>query len=486
MLDRSAGIDIAHRAARSGPTASVAPLTAGLVSDPVADLSSKSSVAGLSQRDTHLAWCDQRVLAVFGDSGSVQETLPGGAGLSTLGYAVSTDAGKTFRDLGFVPSGPDSTYLSRGSAVAACSDPGQFDIVAALDYSPDGGVTFRNGVGLWRSTDGGETFGLPALIVSELALNVTFDSPWLAVDPITPTTLHVAYSRFSSGVGTCAGMSSAVELVTSTDGGQSWSSPIVADEICQDDNPGAVLQRARVVVGPDHEALTAWTKLAGLRGEIRVAAWSGVSMSAPVVATQVVPPGSGSQLQGFLGRFFSPSMDIDRTGGPRHGTLYIAWDDGSRNVVPDLGGTYAYADVFIVASTDRGKTWPRFPTRVNNNVEPSSTSPGTDQFLPALAVDGRGRVAICYYDRRRDRLNFMIDRYCSVSSNGGGSWATLRKTPASAPYLSGADTIDSPDVGFGDHDGLTADFLRLKAGFRGTYTGTAAGNMDVKSTQLQD
>jgi len=29
---------------------------------------------------------------------------------------------------------------------------------------------------------------------------------------------------------------------------------------------------------------------------------------------------------------------------------------------------------------------------------------------------------VCYYDRRQDPQNTVIDRYCSVSQNQGASW----------------------------------------------------------------
>src|SRR5262249_18427826 len=66
------------------------------------------------------------------------------------------------------------------------------------------------------------------------------------------------------------------------------------------------------------------------------------------------------------------------------------------------------------------------PERVNRDPEGGS-SPNVDHFEPALAADSTGRIAVCFYDRRNDAANFLIDRYCASSTNGK-KWTNSRIT----------------------------------------------------------
>ena len=106
---------------------------------------------------------------------------------------------------------------------------------------------------------------------------------------------------------------------------------------------------------------------------------------------------------------------VDRSSSPTRGTVYIAWSDGVANIVPDLPfffGSYAYPDVRVASSTDKGTT---FSTPVTVSPAPADfTGRGRDQFFPGIAVDRKGQVGVCYYDRRQSPDNTSIDRYCSV------------------------------------------------------------------------
>ncbi len=107
-----------------------------------------------------------------------------------------------------------------------------------------------------------------------------------------------------------------------------------------------------------------------------------------------------------------------------NGNVYIVWQDGRNLQVPDFdSGFYGYADVLLRSSSDGGSTWSP-AVRVNNNPDPVPGGGGTDQYQPGVAVDKTGEIGVCWYDRRLDPLNYMIDRFCGVSHQ---RWCDIQK-----------------------------------------------------------
>jgi Neuraminidase (sialidase) len=194
-----------------------------------------------------------------------------------------------------------------------------------------------------------------------------------------------------------------------------------------------------------------------------------------------VPTGDGVVLQGGFRNNEFPSLAVDRSSGPSRGTIYVTWADGRNNMVPDVSlegfmDTYNYPDAMMSKSHDQGRTW---SSPVTISPQPASfKGVGRDQFLPAVAVDKDGEVAVCYYDRRADPKNNLIDRFCSTSNNGGTTWTESRETPRSwAPEIA-TDILLIPNY-MGDYDGVTSDFLLANDGFVGAYQIMTDGNPDV-------
>ncbi len=94
-------------------------------------------------------------------------------------------------------------------------------------------------ISLSLSTDGGNSFGAPIVAVAKDAYYHLLDKEWMALDPANPGNIYVTYtdfdySNFGSGSpGNSCGASgadnprTAIEMVTSTDGGSTWSTPSV-------------------------------------------------------------------------------------------------------------------------------------------------------------------------------------------------------------------------------------------------------------------
>ena len=244
-----------------------------------------------------------------------------------------------------------------------------------------------------------------------------------------------------------------------------------------------IVQGSQVAAARDGTVYFAWEKIGvdGLTREIDVAksTYSAGTFSAPTLLTTfpVHCAGDCSRLQGMIRSNEFPSLAVNKAG-----VVFIAWNDGDNQVLDALapftsGGltsTYGFTDVKFSKSADGGATWSS-PLRVNTNPAPSLT----DHIEPALAV-GSGRVAIYFYDRRNDPRNFLIDRYCANSTNGGASFTNTRITTQSFPSVTAQDFVLEPTY-MGDYDTLTTDRLGLHTGFIGSYATNLPGCPAVRS-----
>ena len=104
---------------------------------------------------------------------------------------------------------------------------------------------------------------------------------------------------------------------------------------------------------------------------------------------------------------------------------------------------------------------------------------GHDHYQSGIAVDKRGFVGICWYDRRADAENFAIRRHCGESSNLGLSFTDSDiGMPGWAP-THGNDLFVNP-IYMGDYDQVTGDFMNTYSGFIGGFENqTNRGNPDV-------
>lgn len=442
-----------------------------------------SRLAGFTQSETSTAWCGNNVVVGFNDSGSFLETalLPG-IGLSFNGVSRSTNKGGSFTDLGFLNPGPVITDFLAGDPSLGCSDANTFYYASIFQRATTSDISVS------KSFDGGQTFGDPVSAVSKDSATHFLEKAWIAVDPTNLSRIYVTYTDFDDSGNLCgldpvSGLPiprAAIELVRSTDGGTNWGTPVVIDEVCE----SAFVQGSQVAVGPGGEVYVAWEAFGAnfvtREIDIRKSTDSGATFGALVKVDNVICAGTCDLLQGgFRTGFEFPTLAVDRSGKATNGSVYIAWNDGRNLTVPDvIFGSYGYTDIMASRSTDGGATW-FAPVRVNNNPEPLSSGLGTDQYQPGIAVDKTGKVGVCFYDRRRDPNNFLIDRECAFSKNVGTSWSNKRITKKSFPAVPGQDVILNP-LYMGDYDGLASDFTNTNSGFIGAWGDNSLGNPDVK------
>jgi hypothetical protein len=486
------------RTVANGPTAAIVALSPILgpgpgdtirVSDPRLDFVN-SEMTSFTQSETSSAWCGNTVVAGYNDSGAFARTagvnFAGAWSFSSASY--SNDGGRTFVDIGVMNPGTNPANFIAGDPVVACTSPTQFYYSSIFASGQDSSGAFFNGVAVNSSSDGGQTWSNPVAAVAK-DFSHLIDKPWLAADPTNASRLYVTYTDFDfSGTRCPLDTRYAIELVSSADGGSTWGAPVTVHEECFFAGGFNSVQGSNPLVAPDGTVYVGYEFFPGSvpNNEIHLAKSTdhGQTFGAPVKVANVLPNGNLGLLQGSFRNNEFPQVAVDRSRGSSRGTIYVAWSDGINNVVQDLPvffGTYAYPDVMVAKSVDGGQTFTA-PAAVSP-VSPNFTGRGRDQFFPGVAVDRRGNVGVCYYDRRQDPANSLIDRYCSISQNHGVSWQERRVSEASWVPAHAADGVINLTY-IGDYDALTSDFLLQHSGFFGAFEVQTNGNPDVVAARL--
>jgi hypothetical protein len=397
---------------------------------------------------------------------------------------------------------PGANSSLAGDPVLACSSSSHFyyaSLFQAAMNCPGVFCTLVSTISVSISTNSGASWSNP--IVAANRGGSFLDKPWLAVDPSNPARLFLTYTEFNSSNSSC-GFGTAIELVSSSNGGASWSAPLILHQACG--NQESLGTGSSVVVSPNGQVNVAYELFPFEQpdpGDVNSIYFTrslnhGKNFSTPLKVTDVVTEGGtqpfgGSRIvQGGFAINEFPQLAVDRSNTSSRGTIYIAWSDGKNRQKPDLisdSGVYAYSDIRIAKSSNSGVSF-TFPPTVSPT--PSTfTGPGRDQFFPGIAVDNDGEVAVCYYDRRNDPQNMAIDRFCSVSSTQGDSWVDQRVSSPSwlplhcadlrAPILppSGGTGITCTQIG--QYDTLTTDFLLQNDGFFGAFQIQEDGNPNI-------
>jgi len=485
----------ATRTSAARNAAMPAPTTPGIipVSNPATDIA-YSSFGGFTQSETSTARCGNTVVVGFNDSGSVFETpyfYSGTGGQGFSGSSYSSDGGKTFTDAGPVNPGPNTYNFLGGDPGVLCADANTFYYTQIFDYY-DSSFNPYVAISINPSTDGGKTWGDPVAAISKSGFTHSLDKPWSTIDPSNHKRIFVSYTDFDytfSSAACGANVRTAIEYVESDDGGVTWSTtPTVAIEVCGN----AGVQGSQLAVSSTGTLYVSWVNLGsnfplGPRW-IQVSSMAkGGSLSAPVTVDQVQPGGDSYYLQGEFRDFLDMNMAIDHSGTGTDGALYITWADGRDKIVPDplaTQGAYAYDDVLLRASFDGGQTWGFNATKVNSDIQARLGS-GHDHYQSGVAVDNRGYVAVCYYDRRADAENFSIRRHCGESTNGGGTFSDSDIGLAASAPTHGNDVFIN-SIYMGDYDQLSSDFLNTNSGFIGAFESQGTrGNPDSVAHPMQ-
>jgi hypothetical protein len=343
-------------------------------------------------------------------------------GASGIGFATSRDAGKHWRS-GFLPS---LTTESRPAGEApSASDP-------AVAYDAQHGTWlvatvaesgFRVHVLVSRSRDG-VTWGAPVVAAGDPE---DADKEWVACDngSLSPFRGRCYLSYLDV-------RSSEIRTRISTNGGQTWSAPVVsvpnselgfengAQPVVQPD--GTLVVVYDLAAGGAHYADPAANQIQAVRSTD-----GGRTFGAPVTVARV----QEEEVRGIRAPTL-PGAGVDAGG-----TIYVVWGDCRFREDCAL-------DDIVVSHSRNGLVWTpaeRLPL----------VDPGSDQqaFVPGLGVDPRatGRLAVVAYTQPESCSSDSchgIDVAFVSSRNAGRSWTGPRRLNAQAMAVTSL-----PDTGLG-------------------------------------
>ena len=341
----------------------------------------------------------------------------------TQSYFFSSNGGANWFGSESDPNG----YVNYGDPVALFDRSGNAYWVA---LGSPGGII------LAKTSDLGATWG-PKLIADPLS-NQNDDKEHAMTDlsGVYPNNIYVAFTDFNlSGP--------PVSFVRSTNGGTNWSGRTnlpIGNQMGQGVN---------IQTGPNGEVYVTWANYPGSIPENGIgfakSTDGGATFNTPVIAFPIsgIRTSNGGQANFGGTRVASfPSMGVDRSTGPRRGTIYIVYPDRSTGD----------ADIYVNKSTDGGSTW---SAKIKVNGEPSGN--GREQWMSSCAVDAsNGALSVSYYSL--DTTGFLTSRYLATSLDGGNTWDRTR--------ISDVRWITAPIPGFA-------------SGYMGDYYETAAFNGKV-------
>ncbi|MFC2093317.1 T9SS type A sorting domain-containing protein [Bacteroidota bacterium] len=278
------------------------------------------------------------------------------------------------------------------------------------------------------------------------------DKPWGCVDLTNSfyrNNIYITWSMFDEYMSYDPNDSSYIMFTRSTDGGQSFSTPL---RICE--AAGNAIDSSNTVegavpcVGPNGEIYVSWSGPLGIVFDKSTD--GGITWLDNDIFVTTQPGGWAFNIPGVNRCNGFPVTTCDLSGGQYNGTIYINWSD-QRNGTDDT-------DIWLIKSTDGGNTWGSVK-RVNNDLS------GRHQFLNWMTVDQiTGYLYFIFYDRRY-YTNDLTDVYLVRSTDGGETFENVR--------ISTTPFYCLPYVFFGDYINISAHNNRIRpiwTRVEGSYT----------------
>jgi hypothetical protein len=344
-------------------------------------------------------------------------------GSTNIGFARSGDGGATWGTAGFLPgmtfsAGAASPYERVSDASVAFDAAHRTWLISAIPLLPNLVVPT---VFVSRSTDDGLTWSPPVSIPPPAAKTVNLDKNWTVCDnnASSPFRGHCYTELDNFGAGDLELMS------TSTDGGQTWSTPIPTAGNDKGLGGQPLVQPDGTVIVP-FESLN--NKIEAFRSTDGGASWAkGVTVSSV-------------RFKGVAGGLRTsplPTAEIDGAG-----RVYVAWEDCR------FRASCSSNDIVFSTSAD-GVNW-----TAASRVPIDPVTSGEDHFIPGLAVDpatsgASARLGLTYYFYPKAACGgaCQLEVGFISSPDGGAHWGTATQLAGPMALSQIAQTSQGPMVG---------------------------------------
>ena len=292
------------------------------------------------------------------------------------------------------------------------------------------GNRFLESMVVQKSTDGGKNWSTGTAI-GKHDFPKQQDKEWTVINP-NNNEIYLTWTEFDKYNSKDSNHHSRILFSKSTDYGKNWSKTKVLSELegdtLDDDN---TVEGAVPAIGKNGELFVSWSynnKIYFDKSFDDGKTWLKNDIE---VCTQ--PNGWAFDVAGLTRANGMPITCTDISNGKYQGTIYINFAD-QRNGEDNT-------DIFIVKSSDNGKTWSK-PIKVNTD------NTKTQQFFTWMSVDPKtGYIYIVFYDRSKYKDN-QTDVVLAVSKDGGNSFTNI--TISKKPFTPIASIF------FGDYNNISA------------------------------
>ena len=297
---------------------------------------------------------------------------------------------------------------------------------------------------VYKSTDGGATWD-----------NGTYayggDKQWMIIDKTNSVGQGNFYAYWTQWYSTCY----PGHFTRSIDNGQSF-------QACT--SPPSSPQWGTLAIGPDGELYIGAEGFLCLRSsnakyDGQTVSWD---LNRSVNLDGSIGYSGGPNPGGLLGQTW---IDVDRSGGPNDGNVYMLCSV-VRSSSPDP------LDVMFARSTDGGSTWSS-PIRVNDDASTSNY-----QWLATMSVAPNGRIDVIWLDTRANPGTYLSELYYAYSDDGG---LTFSPNIALSPAF-------NPSLGYPQQNKM-GDYFHMRSDDAGAdlaYCGTFNGEQDVYYIRIGD
>jgi hypothetical protein len=319
-----------------------------------------------------------------------------GGGASNVGWSTSTDGGSTWKK-GFLPS--TTPYSTPPGPYERVTDP-SVGYDAKHNTWIINTLALQGGAGVAvlasRSTDGGQTFKSPVVIAS--TQTNFFDKNWIACDSTATSTFYGrCYVEWDDNA-----LGNRLLMSYSTDGGKTWTASTVPNASVIGGQP-VTQPNGRVIVPIGSGSLSSVESFVSTNG--------GVSYTGPFSISGISEHG----VAGNLRTLPLPSAEIDGSG-----KVYVVWQDCR------FRSGCSSNDIVMSTSTD-GQTWSAV---VRIPIDPANST--VDHFIPGIGVDvgtsgNTAHLGLAYYyypTANCSTSTCKLDVGFISSKNGGANWSS--------------------------------------------------------------